>query len=406
VGDTFTLTGTPVDRWGSPLPDRTVLWSSSDVRVAVVAAGGRVHTLRAGPVVLTASCEGISEPLKLSVGPAAAAAAPASPPPAAHRKLRRHTAQRLLAGLTGAGLGAGLFWLFGRPAPIAAPAPPPEPAGYVEYTETRDTIGPASVAITRRPERALRPEGSFQLAAEVRDRDGRPVLGAAVVWASSDSSVAWVDPRSGLVHATRPGQALVVASSGEWRDSTPITVRPTRSRAVASISIAPVEALRVGNIATLRAIVRDDRGAVLLDSAVTWHSSDVSVAAVDPATGQVSAGVPGSAVIIARSGGDSTWLQLNVLPTAVARVIVHGAPPLLVGQTQTLVAIPTDADGNAMRERPVTWTSSDPGVLEVDAATGLIAARSPGSVDVTATSEGTSGVVRITVFVRDAASRF
>jgi uncharacterized protein YjdB len=184
-----------------------------------------------------------------------------------------------------------------------------------------------------------------------------------------------------------------------------ITVRPTRSKR-SSISIAPVEALRVGNIATLRAIVRDDRGAVLLDSAVTWHSSDVSVAAVDPATGQVSAGVPGSAVIIARSGGDSTWLQLNVLPTAVARVIVHGAPPLLVGQTQTLVAIPTDADGNAMRERPVTWTSSDPGVLEVDAATGLIAARSPGSVDVTATSEGTSGVVRITVFVRDAASRF
>jgi uncharacterized protein YjdB len=405
VGETFTLAATPVDRWGSPLPDRTVLWSSSDVRVAVVAAGGRVHTLRPGPVVLTASCEGISESLKVIVRLPPATAAPAAAP-ITPRALRRHRPQRLLAGVIGAGLGAGLFWLFGRPAPIAAPAPPPEPAGYVEYTAPKDTVGPTSVAITRRPERPLRPAGSFELAAEVRGPDGRPVPGAAVAWASSDSSVARVDPRSGRVQAARPGEAVVVASSGEWRDSTPISVHAPRPRTVASISITPVKGLRVGETATLEAVVRDPRGAVLLDSAVTWQSSDPAVAAVDPATGRVSAAAPGSAVIIARSGGDSTWLQLNVLPTAVARVIVHGSPPLLVGQTQMLTAIPTDAAGNAMRERPVAWTSSDPGVLEVDPATGQIAARSPGSVDVTATSEGTSGVVRITVFARDAAARF
>jgi uncharacterized protein YjdB len=182
-------------------------------------------------------------------------------------------------------------------------------------------------------------------------------------------------------------------------------VRPFRPRAVASISVAPIGPLRVGDTATLEGVARDARGLPLAESPVTWHSSDASVAAVDPATGRVSATAPGSAVIIARSGGDSTWLQLSVLPTAVARVVVHGTPPLLVGQTQMLTAIPTDAEGNAMRERTVEWSSSDPGILEIDPATGLISARAPGSVDVTATSDGTSGVVRITVFARDAAAR-
>jgi uncharacterized protein YjdB len=404
AGDTFTLTATPVDRWGGPLPDRTVLWSSSDVRVAVVAAGGRVHALRPGPVVLTASCEGISESLRVNVG--LAPAAPQEPLPVPQRRLRRRRPRRLVAGMAGMAIGAGVFWLFFTPPPTPVPAAQREPAGYAAYAGTGDTFGAASVAITRRPERSLRPAATFQLTAEVRDREGRPLAGADVVWTSSDSTVARVDSRSGLVRATRPGQVQVVATSGGRRDSTPIAVRAPRPRAVASISVTPLEALRVGETATLEAVVRDARGLPLPDSAVTWHSSDVTIAAVDPATGRLSAESPGAAVIVARSGGDSTWLQLTVLPTAVARVIVQRTPPLLVGQTQTLVAIPTDADGNAMRERPVTWSSSDPAVLEVDPATGLIAARAPGSVDVTATSEGTSGVVRITVFARDAAARF
>jgi uncharacterized protein YjdB len=411
AGDAFTLSATPVDRWGSPLPDRTVLWSSSDVRVAVVAAGGRVHALRPGPVVLTASCEGISEPLRITVGPAqeepALAPAPMmTPAPATSHRRRRRRRRRLEAGLLGATVGAAVFWLFLRPAPSPPPLAAVEPAGYVGYTGSRDTVGAASVAITRRPDRPLRPAATFQLAAEVRTSDGRAKPGAAVVWSVSDTMVARVDPASGLIRTARPGQVQVIAASGDRRDSIPVTVRPFRPRPVASIAITPLEPLRVGQAATLQAVVRDARGLVLADSVVTWGSSDVSVAAVDPATGQVTAETPGSAVIFARSGGDSTWLDLTVLPKAVARVIVHRTPPLLVGQSQTLVAIPTDAAGNAMRDRPVLWSSSDPEVLQVDEGSGIVSARSPGVVEVTATSDGTSGTVRITVFARDAAARF
>ncbi len=406
AGDTFALAATPVDRWGSPLPDRTVLWSSSDVRVAVVTAGGLVHALRPGHVVLTASCEGISESLKVDVGVAPVAAAPVQPAPSVHRRLRRRRPRRLAAGVLGAGLAAGMIWAVSRLDPPTVSAALPEPA-YVANTPAGDTIVAAPVAITRRPDRVLRPTGSFQLTAEVRGPDGRPVPGAGVVWASSDSTVARVDPRTGWVRALRPGQVQVVARSGEGRDSTTIVVRPARvkPRAVASISITPMEPLRVGDSATLRAIVLDTQGAAWEDSALTWRSSSTWVAPVDSATGLVRARAPGTAVITARSAGDSASFELTVLPPAVAHVILHGAPPLVVGQSLMLAAIPTDADGNALRERPVSWASSDPAILAVDSATGLIAARSPGSVDVTATSEGTSGVVRVTVFARDAAAR-
>ncbi len=76
-GGTFAVTATPVDRWGRPLAARPVLWSSSDVRVAVVTVGGTVHALRPGSVVLTASSEGVSESVRVTVeGKAKAAGDP------------------------------------------------------------------------------------------------------------------------------------------------------------------------------------------------------------------------------------------------------------------------------------------------------------------------------------------
>jgi len=55
AGDSFVLTATPFDRSGRPLSEPTVLWSTSDVRVAVVTAEGWVAALGRGQVVLTAT---------------------------------------------------------------------------------------------------------------------------------------------------------------------------------------------------------------------------------------------------------------------------------------------------------------------------------------------------------------
>jgi hypothetical protein len=55
AGDSFVLTATPFDRSGRPLSEPSVLWSTSDVRVAVVTAEGWVAALGRGQVVLTAT---------------------------------------------------------------------------------------------------------------------------------------------------------------------------------------------------------------------------------------------------------------------------------------------------------------------------------------------------------------
>ncbi len=405
-GRTFVLTATPVDRWGSQLAGRTVLWSSSDVRVAVVTAGGWVHALRAGTVVLTATCEGVNESVKVTVGgsPSGETAAPvdaavSEPRPTGHRRLRRRRRTRVVAVALGLGLVGGALWFIDRSRQPTDSAALPTRVDSAESQPAAAGAAPASLVITGRPARALRPTGSTRLAAEVRGSDGQVMPGAGVTWSSSDPAVARVDSATGWVRALRPGRAQVVAAAGDRRDTVAIVVRPPPAEppAVASISIAPRESLRVGDAATLEAVALDGKGDTLAGADVSWRSSNLSVAFVDPRTGRVEARSPGTALILAESGGESALSQLTVLPPAVAGLAMHGARPLLVGETLALRAEPRDERGEELSGREVGWTSSDSTVLAVDPGSGVVDARAPGSAEITATSEGRSSRVRITV---------
>jgi len=226
-----------------------------------------------------------------------------------------------------------------------------------------------------------------------------------VAWISSDSTIVRVHPKNGWIRAIRPGQAHVVARSGEDRDSALIMVRPARARAVGSLAITPIAPLRVGDSAAMQAVVLDDRGSATVDSFLTWRSSQPSIVTIDGRTGEVRAHAPGMAVIIARGSVDSAFADVTVLPAPVAGVIIQGARPLAVGETLGLLGVPVDAEGRALRDRLIAWMSSDTTVLEVDAMTGVITALSPGAVDVTAMSDEGSGRARVTVFARDNARR-
>jgi hypothetical protein len=69
---------------------------------------------------------------------------------------------------------------------------------------------------------------------------------------------------------------------------------------------------------------------------------------------------------------------------------------ITVGQSLQLGATVRDAAGNALTGRTVTWSSSDVAKLTVS-GTGLAAGASPGNASVTATSEGKSGSLALTV---------
>lgn len=104
--------------------------------------------------------------------------------------------------------------------------------------------------------------------------------------------------------------------------------------------------------------------------------------AMDAGTGGGAGGGTGG------GGGAATVATVTVSPTTL---MLH------VGETQQLSAVAKDAAGNTLSGQSVTWTSSAPTVLSVD-ANGLASALASGSADVTATAGGvTSAAVPATV---------
>ena len=92
-----------------------------------------------------------------------------------------------------------------------APEPLPDPS-----RPTTIAVSPFAAELTALGE-------TVQLAAEVRDQNGRVMAGVTVTWTSSDTSVATVD-QAGLVTAVSPGTAAITASAGPASASAGITV--------------------------------------------------------------------------------------------------------------------------------------------------------------------------------------
>lgn len=85
------------------------------------------------------------------------------------------------------------------------------------------------------------------------------------------------------------------------------------------------------------------------------------------------------------------------LPLPVASVVVSPATTSLdPGETLQLTATAFDESGAALAGRALTWTTGNPNVATVS-ATGLVTASSGGSVQISATSEGKSGMANLTV---------
>jgi serine/threonine protein kinase/uncharacterized protein YjdB len=353
AGESFVLTATPLDRRDEPLADRTVFWTTSDVSLAVIMPSGWVGTLGPGSAVLTATCERASASITVNIEEAArppAAVRPLSPDmavtaqavaraPARLRRVPRSRMRRFLAaGIAVILLGSG-YWL--SSGVRSADAPDTESADISTAPKAAaiplvDSGAPAAVAITRQPRGPLTPGTSRRMIAEVRDLAGRAVPESSVVWLSADPAVVRVDPARGWIRAVGPGRTHVVAASGALRDSAMIVVRTP-----------------------------DVEPAAALDLPVSKQDTGVS--------------------------------QSAEFPAAVASVSLVAPRTLVVGETVALRAELRDQSGGGLSWRRIAWTSSDPEIAAVDPVSGVVAAYAPGSTEITAESEGSSGRVTLTV---------
>ncbi len=219
-------------------------------------------------------------------------------------------------------------------------------------------------------------------------------------WTSSDESVATVVGNNGTAALTlhKAGTAVITARSVSNPDisaTCSVTVRTT-SVAGVSLNTALLE-LDPADDAQLTATLTSDTENVAPDnSAVSWSSSNTSVATVD-SSGKVHAVAAGTAVITVRTAdqGLTATCVVRVWQKVTGVSLNTTALDLDIGDSYTLTATvnPSNAANKA-----VTWESDAPAVAAVDAA-GNVEALSDGvaHIKVTTEDQGKSATCTITV---------
>jgi uncharacterized protein YjdB len=422
--------------------DRPLHWKAEPPQVASVDAKGVVIPLREGRATITASADGVEASVRLAVNPPPEIAMP-SGDVSQTQVFELEEARRLLAqadprfsviGLTPIAPAASgdventdapdeaaptpnedLVTVASDEAGVAADAGEIDDVATQAAAEPWESLSPASVYAESAPAE----RGGFM------KRVGRARLVGAGVAVLAIALVTW------RVAAFRGGAGdgeQVVASSGALADTAaraPITAPPapvdsqpaapsdstakaTADSAAATavkLTIAAIKPMHIGDSIPLRARLGADGKAKL--GAINWTSSAPTIVRISRG-GRLVAVKDGSATITGTANGATGTLTVRVLPGSV--VLAGKAPvaqlltsevksTLHPGDTLSLTAAPLGPGGESLLDRKVTWQSSHPEIASVDAY-GLITARAPGSAEITATSEGKSSRVPVTVASR------
>jgi len=187
------------------------------------------------------------------------------------------------------------------------------------------------------------------------------------------------------------------SGGGDAAPTTPTTPTPPTPPTVASVIVSlSSPQLVAGSTTIATAETRSSTGVSLTGRAVSWSSSNPTVASVSN-IGAITALTPGTTTIVATSEGQSGSAVLTVLPVPVAVVTVALAQATLTAGSST-VAIATlrSATNDVLTERPITWSSSDNAIATVSQS-DTISSMSPGTATITAQSGSQSGSAVLTV---------
>jgi trimeric autotransporter adhesin len=411
IGGTAQLTATPKDANGNPLTGRSVTWSTANGNIATVDANGLVTGTGVGTVTITAKSEGQSGTASVMVALVPVATVDVSPSSATiqvgatvqltatlkdangntltGRTVTWETADANIATVDANGLVTAQN--VGGPITITATSEGKSKTASI-------TVIPVPVAsVTVAPATAtIAVNATVQLAATTKDANGNTLTGRTVTWATSNSNTATVDG-NGLVTGKAAGGPVTITATSEGKSGT-AAVTVSLLVPVASVSVTPATAsIHVGETVQLTGTPKDGSGNPLTGRTVTWASADANIASVD-ANGLVTAHATGGPVTItATSEGKNGTAAVTVLAIPVANVAVSPATPSIpTGGTVQLTAALTDANGNPLTGRAVTWQTSAPAIAIVDAS-GLVQGVAVGSATITATSEGKSGTAVVSV---------
>jgi len=127
---------------------------------------------------------------------------------------------------------------------------------------------------------------------------------------------------------------------------------------------------------------------------VTWTSLTPSIATVD-ASGHVVAVAPGLGLIEALANRKADTAQVLVRQILASVVVTPDSITLPLQGVDTLIAVAADANGFAIVDLPVIWTSDATAVATVE--NGVVTAVDTGTTTVRATADGVTGTARVKV---------
>jgi uncharacterized protein YjdB len=414
VGQARTVTVIARDAGGTVLSARVVTWSSSDQAVADISAAGVVTAITPGMTSISATVEGKTATLPVTVGLVPVAFVAVSPPTTSLYVGGSMDLAAIASDSAGHQLaGRAISWTTSN-ASVAAVTPTGVVTGVASGTATITALvegktGTASITVSLVPvatvsvtpaSASLHVGQTVDLGASATDAAGNALTGRAVTWSTSNASVASVTV-TGIVTALSPGSASITATVEGKTAAASITVNLVP---VASVGVSPSSAnLYVGQAVDLAATAKDSTGNSLPGRAVSWTTGNGSIASVS-STGVVTAVAPGMATITATVEGKTATATITVSLVPVASVTVSpSAATLYLGQTVDLGAVAKDSDGNTLTGRAIAWSTGN-GAIATVSSTGIVTAVAAGTVTITATVEGKTGTAVITAAVVPVAS--
>ncbi len=232
-------------------------------------------------------------------------------------------------------------------------------------------------------------------------------LTASVAWTSSDPTVASVSNASvshGLATGVSPGSVMISAASGSVSGSMSLTVTPAVLVSIALIPATPSIANGTQQQFTASGTYTD-ASTHDVTTAVTWSSSDVTVASISNAAGSSGLATSlsqGSITISAALGTITGATSLTVTPAALVSIAVIPANPSIPNGTgQQFAATGTYTDNSTQPlTASVSWSSSDATVATISNApgsNGLASSVGQGTVTITAAAGTISGSTGLTI---------
>lgn len=159
---------------------------------------------------------------------------------------------------------------------------------------------------------SINPGQSTQASATTRDAGNNVLMGRTITWSSNNTGVATVS-NSGVVAGVATGNAQITASSESQSGSAALSVTTPPVVPVASVSVSlAFSSLNPGEMTQATATTRDANNIVLTGRAISWSSSNTSVATVSSSGVVTALAVGGPIQITATSESKSGSAALTV----------------------------------------------------------------------------------------------